>query len=185
MIGGRNYQRSQFNRVTQSKRQPGSAFKIVTYAGSAFDETLTGGPVKFLPTSYVDDTQWTWNYAENMSWTPNNYKDRYFGNVTLEFALQESLNAAASRIANAIGLDRVVAMGKKLGFGDLLMFPSIVLGGIEVSPLQLAEAYSIIASDGMDVHPYAVTAVIDQNGKVMEGHELVAEQRILARSSPT
>jgi penicillin-binding protein 1B len=180
MIGGRNYQKSQFNRVTQSRRQPGSAFKVVTYA-AAFDETLTGGPVKFLPTSYVDDTQWTWNYAENMSWTPNNYKDRYFGRVTLEFALEESLNAAASRIANTIGLDRVVAMGKKLGFGDLPMFPSIVLGGIEVSPLQLAEAYSIIASDGMDVHPYAVTAVVDQNGKVMEGHELEAEQRISAQ----
>jgi penicillin-binding protein 1B len=177
MIGGRNYQRSQFNRVTQSKRQPGSAFKIVTYA-AAFDETLSGGPEKFLPTSYVDDAQWTWNYADNMSWTPNNYKDRYFGHVPLEFALQESLNAAAARIAYTIGLDRVVAMGKKLGFGDLPMYPAIVLGGIEVSPLQLAEAYSIIASDGMDVHPYAVTAVIDQNGKVMEGHELQAEQRI-------
>jgi len=177
MIGGRNYQKSQFNRVTQSKRQPGSAFKIVTYA-AAFDETLSGGPEKFLPTSYVDDTQWTWNYADNMSWTPNNYKDRYFGRVTLEFALEESLNAAASRIANAIGLDRVVAMGKKLGFGDLPMYPSIVLGGIEVSPLQLAEAYSIIAADGMDVHPYAVTAVVDQNGKVMEGHQLEAEQAI-------
>ena len=98
MIGGRNYQRSQFNRVTQSKRQPGSAFKIVTYA-AAFDETLSGGPEKFLPTSYVDDTQWTWNYADNMSWTPNNYKDRYFGHVPLEFALEESLNAAAARIA--------------------------------------------------------------------------------------
>ena len=103
MIGGRNYQRSQFNRVTQSKRQPGSAFKIVTYA-AAFDETLSGGPEKFLPTSYVDDTQWTWNYADNMSWTPNNYKDRYFGHVTLEFALEESLNAAAARIANTIVL---------------------------------------------------------------------------------
>jgi membrane carboxypeptidase/penicillin-binding protein len=113
-----------------------------------------------------------------MSWTPNNYKDRFFGHVTLEFALEESLNAAAARIANTIGLDRVVAMGKKLGFGDLPMYPSIVLGGIEVSPLQLAEAYSIIASDGMDVHPYAVTAVVDQNGKVMEGHELEAEQRL-------
>ena len=177
MIGGRNYQRSQFNRVTQSKRQPGSAFKIVTYA-AAFDETLTGGPEKFLPTSYIDDTQWTWNYADNMSWTPNNYKDRYFGHVTLEFALEESLNAAAARVANTIGLERVVAMGKKLGFGDLPMYPSIVLGGIEVSPLQLAEAYSIVASDGMDVHPYAVTAVVDQNAKVMEGHELQAEQRL-------
>ena len=175
MIGGRNYQRSQFNRITQSRRQPGSAFKIVTYA-AAFDETLEGGPVKYLPTSYIDDTQFTWQYGD-MSWTPNNYKDRFFGHVTLEFALEESLNAAAARIANTIGLDRVVAMGKRLGF-DLPAYPSIVLGGIEVSPMQLAEAYSIIAADGMDVHPYAVTAVVDQSGKVIEGHELQAEQRL-------
>jgi penicillin-binding protein 1B len=177
MIGGRNYQQSQFNRITQSKRQPGSSFKIVTYA-AAFDETLNGGPVKYLPTNFIDDTQFTWNYAENMSWTPNNYKNLFYGHVSLEFALEESLNAAAARIANTIGLDRVVAMGKLLGFGDLPLYPSIVLGGIEVSPMQLAEAYSIIASDGMDAHPYAVTAVVDQNGKVMEGHEMQAEQKI-------
>jgi penicillin-binding protein 1B len=176
MIGGRNYQQSQFNRITQSKRQPGSAFKIVTYA-AAFEETLEGGPEKYLPTSYIDDTQFTWQYGD-MSWTPNNYKNRFFGQVTLEFALEESLNAAAARIANTIGLDKVVAMGNKLGFTDLPAYPSIVLGGIEVSPMQLAEAYSIIASDGMDVHPYAVTAVVDQNGKVIEGHELQAEQRL-------
>jgi len=176
MIGGRNYQQSQFNRVTQSKRQPGSAFKIVTYA-AAFEETLEGGPEKFLPTSYIDDTQFTWQYGD-MSWTPNNYKDRFFGHVTLEFALEESLNAAAARIANTIGLDKVVAMGNKLGFTDLPAYPSIVLGGIEVSPIQLAEAYSIIASDGLDVHPYAVTAVVNQDGKVIEGHELQAEQRL-------
>src|SRR3984893_8962829 len=176
MIGGRNYQRSQFNRITQSKRQPGSAFKIVTYA-AAFDETLSGGPDKFLPTSYIDDTQFTWTYGD-MSWTPNNYKNRFFGHVTLEFALEESLNSAAARIANTIGLDKVVAMGNELGITDLPAYPSIVLGGIEVSPMQLAEAYSIIASDGMDVHPYAVTAVVDQNGKVMEGHELEAEQKL-------
>src|SRR5262249_26223950 len=150
MVEERNYQQSQFNRVTQSQRQPGSAFKIVTYA-AAFDETLNGGPEKFLPTSYIDDAQFTWQYADNMSWSPNNYKDRYFGHVTLEFALEESLNTAAARLANQIDLDRVVAMGKRLGFGDLPMYPSIVLGGIEVSPMQLAQAYSILACDGLQV----------------------------------
>ena len=73
MIGGRNYQQSQFNRITQSKRQPGSAFKIVTYA-AAFEETLEGGPEKFLPTSYIDDTQFTWQYGD-MSWTPVRQKE--------------------------------------------------------------------------------------------------------------
>jgi penicillin-binding protein 1B len=177
MVGGRSYRSSQFNRVIQSKRQPGSAFKPVTYL-AAFQETLEGGPEKFLPTSYIDDSPWTWQYADNMSWSPRNYKDRFFGKVTLEFALEESLNAATSRVAYTIGLDRVVAMAKKLGFGDLPEYPSIVLGGIEIAPIDLARAYAIIANYGQEVQPYAVTAVVDENGKVIEGHELEARQVI-------
>ncbi len=175
MVGGRDYRQSQFNRVTQSKRQPGSAFKPVTYL-AAFQETLDGGPVKLLPTSYVDDSPWTWQYADNMSWSPRNYKDRFFGNVPVEFALEESLNAATSRIAYSIGLDKVIAMAKRLGFGDLPPYPSIVLGGIEVSPMQVARAYAIIADYGQEVQPYAITAVVDENGHVIEGHELQAQQ---------
>ncbi len=174
MVGGRDYRTSQFNRVTQSKRQPGSSFKIVTYA-AAFRETLNGGSYQFLPTSYIDDAPFTWQYG-NMQWTPKNYKDRYFGRVTLEFALEESLNTAAARIANAIGLDKVLAMAKELGFGDLPPYPSIVLGGVEVTPLQLAQAYAIVADDGMKVQPYAITAVVDGNGHVIEGHEFKAKQ---------
>jgi penicillin-binding protein 1B len=177
MVGGRDYRQSQFNRVTQSKRQPGSAFKPFTYL-AAFQETIDGGPVKLLPTSYVDDEQWTWQYADNMSWSPHNYKDRYFGRVTLVQALEESMNAATSKIAYTIGLDRVLEMAKRMGFGDLPAYPSIVLGGIEVSPMQLATAYSIIADYGMSVPPFAITAVVDENGKVVEGHELSAEQAI-------
>ena len=92
-----------------------------------------------------------------MSWTPNNYRDRFFGHVTLEFALGESLNSATARLANSVGLDRIRAMASKLGFGDLPAYPSIVLGGIEVSPMQVARAYAIIANDGMEIQPYAVT----------------------------
>jgi penicillin-binding protein 1B len=175
MVGGRDYRSSQFNRVIQSRRQPGSAFKPVTYL-AALDETLNGGPEKLLPTSYVDDESFTWNYADNMSWTPRNYKDRFFGRVTLEFALEESLNSATARVAYSIGLDRIIAMAKRLGFGDLPPYPSIILGGIEVTPMQLAHAYSIIAGNGLEVQPYAITAVVDENGKVIEGHELEAKQ---------
>src|SRR6202045_3629681 len=71
MAGGRDYRASQFNRVTQSKRQPGSVFKPVTYL-AAFDETLSGGAEKFLPTTYIEDAPFTWQYGD-MSWTPNNY----------------------------------------------------------------------------------------------------------------
>jgi penicillin-binding protein 1B len=174
MVGGRDYRESQFNRVTQSKRQPGSAFKPVTYL-AALQETLDGGPEHFLPTTYIEDTPFTWQTGET-SWTPRNFKNRYFGHVTLEFALEESLNSATSRLANTIGLDRVRAMAAKLGFGDLPPYPSIVLGGIEVTPMQIAHAYAILANEGLEVPPYAVTAVVDQNSKVIEGHELKAEQ---------
>ncbi len=175
MVGGRDYRSSQLDRVTQSKRQPGSVFKPITYL-AALDETLSGGPEKFLPTTYIEDAPFTWQYADNMSWTPKNYKDRFFGQVPLEFALAESLNSATARLANAVGLDRIRAMAAKLGFGDLPPYPSIVLGGIEVSPMQVANAYSIIADDGLRVPAYAVTAVVDESGHVIEGHELKAEQ---------
>jgi penicillin-binding protein 1B len=174
MTGGRDYRESQFNRVTQSRRQPGSAFKPVTYL-AALQETLEGGPDHFLPTTYIEDTPFTWQIGET-SWTPKNFKKRYFGRVTLEFALEESLNSATSRLANAIGLDRVIAMAAKLGFGRLPAYPSIVLGGIEVTPMQIARAYAILANEGLEVPPYAVTAVVDQKNQVIEGHELLAKQ---------
>jgi penicillin-binding protein 1B len=174
MVGGRDYRESQFNRITQAQRQPGSAFKPVTYL-AALEETLEGGPDHFVPTTYIDDTPFTWTYGD-MSWSPKNYKDRYFGRVTLEFALEESLNSATSRLANQIGLERVRAMAAKLGFGNLPSYPSIVLGGIEVTPMQIAQAYSIMADYGLAVQSYAVTAVVDQSGKVIEGHELQARQ---------
>ena len=174
MVGGRDYRESQFDRITQAKRQPGSAFKPITYL-AAMEETLEGGPGHFLPTTYIDDTPFTWTYGD-MSWSPKNYKERYFGRVTLEFALEESLNSATSRLANQIGLDRVRAMAQRMGFGDLPSYPSIVLGGIEVTPMQVAQAYSIMADYGLEVQPYAVTAVVDQSGKVIEGHELQASQ---------
>ena len=112
-----------------------------------------------------------------MSWTPKNYKNRYFGHVTLEFALEESLNAATARLANQHRTRSGARDGRRSSASAICpSYPSIVLGGIEVSPMQVAQAYAIIANDGMEVQPYAVTAVVDQNGKVIEGHELQAEQ---------
>jgi penicillin-binding protein 1B len=174
MDGGRDYRLSQFNRITQSHRQPGSAFKPITYL-AALQETFDDGSSKYLPTSYIDDEPFTWQFGTT-SWTPKNYKDRYFGRVTLEFALEESLNSATLRLADEIGLDRVLAMAAKLGFGNLAPYPSVVLGGAEVEPMQLAAMYAILADEGMDVQPYAVTDVVNAQGEVIEGHELKADQ---------
>jgi penicillin-binding protein 1B len=162
MVGGRDYRASQFNRVVQSHRQPGSIFKPVTYL-AALEETLQG-EAHFLPTTMIDDEPFTWYYG-GMSWSPANYKGRYFGAVTLQFALEESLNSATSRLAHEVGLHRIREMARTLGFG-----------GIEVTPMQVARAYAILANGGLEVPPYAVTAVVDREGRVIEGHEIKAEQ---------
>jgi membrane carboxypeptidase/penicillin-binding protein len=154
--------------VTQSKRQPGSVFKPITYLAA-----LDGG---YSPTTPIEDAPFTWDYGENMSWTPANYKKRYFGQVPLMFALGESLNAATSRLAYAVGLEKVRAMAAKLGFENLPDYPSIVLGGIEVAPIEIARAYAILANEGFEVQPFAVSEVVDKDGKVIQGHQLKAEQ---------
>ncbi len=174
MVGGRNFQKSQFNRVTQSQRQPGSSFKIVTYS-AAFQETLNGGPNQFLPTSFIGGGPFTWQYG-NLQWSPKNYANEYYNSVTLEFALEASLNTSAARIAHAIGLDKVLAMGKKLGFSNLPDYPSIVLGSTPESPMAMARAYAIVANNGMQVTPYGITAVVASDGHIIEGHQFKAKQ---------
>jgi membrane carboxypeptidase/penicillin-binding protein len=94
----------------------------------------------------------------------------------MQFALEESMNSATSRLAHEVGLHRIREMASKLGFGDLPSYPSIVLGGMEVTPMQVARAYAILANGGLEVPPYAVTAVEDRDGRVIEGHEIKAEQ---------
>ena len=176
MQGGRDYRQSQFNRVTQSHRQPGSAFKPVTYL-AALQETFDRGKRRFLPTSHIDDEPFTWRVGAT-SWTPRNFKDEYFGSVTLQFALQESLNSATSRLAHAVGLRRVLAMAGKLGFKDLPAYPSVVLGGVEVEPMQLAAMYAILANQGREVAPYAISAVVNAQGQILESHELKANEML-------
>ena len=116
---------------------------------------------RFLPTSYIDDEPFTWQFGTT-SWTPKNYKDRYFGRVTLEFALEESLNSATLRLADAVGLDRVLAMASKLGFGDLT---SLSVGGAgryrSGADAARRDVRRILANEGMEVQPYAVTAVVN------------------------
>ncbi len=147
MVGGRDYRDSQFNRVMQSKRQPGSAFKPVTYL-AALEETFDRRPRRFLPTSYIDDI------AVHLAIRRHELDAEELQGPLLRASnarirAEESLNSATSRLANAVGLDRVRDMAAKLGFGDLPPYPSIVLGGIEVTPMQVAQAYAILANEGL------------------------------------
>ena len=169
MVGGRDYRITQFNRATDAARQPGSVFKPVVYY-AAFDPD--GGEPHFTPTTHVEDAAFSWTY-EGRTWTPGNYKDRYRGTVTAREALEQSLNAATARVAFEIGLPRVLATAEKLGFpGPLPALPAIVLGGVETTPLAVAEVYGVLASQGQRTTPRAVTQVADEQDQLIEGRPL-------------
>ena len=155
MIGGRNYKRSQFNRAAQARRQPGSAFKPVVYLaalkqGATPDGALVDAPVRIG------------------AWTPDNYRSKFFGEVTLREALARSLNSAAIRLQERAGRSAVRATARALGWeGTLTHGPSLALGVDAVSPLQLAGVYAPFANGGLRIRPYVIDRIETNDGDLV------------------
>jgi penicillin-binding protein 1A len=155
LVGGRNYDASQFNRATAARRQPGSAFKPFVYL-SALERGLT-------PDTVREDAPVTYK-----GWTPENYSRDYRGAVTLREALALSLNTVAVRLGFEVGPKAVVQTAQRLGIASPLQAnPSIALGTSEVTPLELVSAYAAFANGGIGVVPYAITQVRTTGGKVI------------------
>ncbi len=175
MMGGRDYSETQFNRVTQSRRQPGSIFKPFTYVAALDRPASAGG---WNPTSHVEDAPFTWEY-EGREWSPANYRGTYFGLVTVRQALELSLNGATARLAREVGLERVREVARRMGISSPLpLYPSMVLGSVEVSPLEVAQAYAVLANQGLRATPLAIRAVVDPSGRVVERHPFEVERAI-------
>jgi penicillin-binding protein 1B len=171
MVGGRDYQKSQFNRVAQAKRQPGSVFKPFVYLAALMFGS-EDGTKKFTPVTLVDDSPFTWVY-EGQEWQPDNYKGEYFGTVTLRRALERSLNSATARVARDVGIRRVREIAHRLGIqSQLPAFPSLALGGVEVTPLEVGTAFSTLANNGVRTHPVTVKQVIDQSDHLLERRDI-------------
>ncbi len=164
-VGGRNYSKSQFNRINQALRQPGSVFKPVVYA-AAFERAFDAPPA-FTPATLVEDGPWIVKTA-NETWEPQNYDGEYHGVVTLRKALSHSMNIATAKLASAIGLEEVASLGKQLGFETVKAYPSIALGSFEVSPWHVARAYAVFANGGLKTELRTVKQVKDHDGKVLE-----------------
>lgn len=177
LVGGRDYQISQFNRVTQARRQPGSVFKPIVYLTALMEERERRHG-QFLPTSQFEDAPFTWLY-EDKEWNPGNYKDEYLGTVTLRRALEMSLNAATARIAEQVGLEPISETARLLGIvSPLPLYPSLVLGAAEVTPLEVAVAFSTIANQGMRVTPLAIRRIMNQQGEMLERRVVQVEPAI-------
>ncbi len=163
MVGGRNYQRSQFNRVTQAHRQPGSLFKPFVYL-AGFYKSQDAGDSNFTPATVLDDSPLVMEVADQV-WEPKNFDLEFRGPVTARHALAFSLNVPTIRAAEMIGLKQVIWMARRCGITSSLMaVPSLALGTFEVTPLEMASAYATIANLGTRTEPRVIDAVLDEGG---------------------
>jgi penicillin-binding protein 1B len=149
LVGGRFYNQSQFNRATTARRQPGSTFKPFVYL-AAFERAAEEGRTDMTPASMVWDEPTTWTY-DQQEWSPRNYESEYDGFVTLRRALALSRNIAAIKVAEQTGFDQVAALWRKTKIGrtELQGYPSIALGVFELTPMEVASAYTAFANGGV------------------------------------
>lgn len=180
MVGGRDYRKSQFNRVAQAKRQPGSVFKPFVYL-AALTHGSSQGHGTYSSTTLVEDAPFTWSFGRR-DWAPENYKQRYYGYVTMREAMEKSLNAATARIAQDVGIKKVRDMAYQMGIESRLpLFPSLALGAAEVTPLELAGSFSALANNGVRTHLLSVKNVVDRNGKSLEKRNIRVKRVISPR----
>lgn len=185
LIGGRNFSESQFNRATQSKRQPGSTFKPFVWL-TALEEGYTPATIQEdLPIAFQNDGQdWrliegattpfliqkaTSTLKEDQVWVPNNYDNKYFGALTLRRALAFSRNLISIRLIYQIRPQKVIERCKKLGISSHLdPVLSLSLGTSVVNLLELVSAFGAFAGEGIYREPYAITKITDFQGQVLE-----------------
>ena len=167
MVGGRNYRASQFNRVTQGLRQPGSSFKLFVY--------LAGLEAGFTPDSEMVDQP-----ISVGNWHPRDYTGKYKGRMTLRDAFAESINSIAIQLSETVGRERVIEMARRLGITTPMEAdPSIALGTNEVTLLDMTRAYAHLASEGMSVTPYAIIKVENSAGQTLYERTPVQESQVL------
>jgi penicillin-binding protein 1A len=147
MVGGRNYEESEFNRAVDAKRQPGSVFKLFVYYAA-----LRNG---YRPETVIDASA-----IEVNGWEPENYQGEQYGRMTLSDAFARSVNSAAARLGDAVGLDQVVLAARELGLdAPLTKVPSLALGTNEVTLLDLTGAFASVRAGRPKIEPWGITAL--------------------------
>jgi penicillin-binding protein 1A len=152
MVGGRNYDESQFNRAVEAQRQPGSTFKLFVYYAALRNGFLTDTTIDASP-------------IEIGRWRPENYGGQQFGQMTLTQAFAQSVNTAAVRLAMTVGLDKVVVAARDLGLrAPLKQVPSMALGANELTLLDLTGTLASIRAGRMRLEPWGISAFSPDGG---------------------
>ncbi len=169
LVGGVNYRESQFNRVSQAKRQPGSAFKPFVYLAA-----LEAG---IKPTSkFVDQP------INIDGWAPRNYANTYSGPMRLTEAMARSINTVSVQLSEQVGRDKVMEVAKRLGIKSKLNpHPSLALGATDLTLEELTSAYLPMARAGTKVTPYLITSITNQDGNILYTHEDKKTKRIFEK----
>ncbi|MCS7312521.1 MAG: penicillin-binding transpeptidase domain-containing protein, partial [Acidobacteria bacterium] len=164
MVGGLDFQRSQFNRVTQARRQVGSAFKPFVWTAALEAGLSLSAIVEDAPFSYEDP-------ITHVVWSPGNFDNRFMGWITLRRGLEFSRNTVSARLITRIGVDRVLGVVRRLGIeSPVPPYPSIALGAVDLTPLEVTAAYAAFANGGLRVRPYWIRRVEDRYGRPWEVH---------------
>ncbi len=162
LVGGRNYGTSQLNHVL-SKRQPGSSFKPFVYA-AALNTGLLGGSTVLTPATMIMDEPTTFWYA-GRPYQPGNFHGELMGNVSMRQAIAHSLNIPTVKLAEQAGYGSVVDLARRAGMNlDIRPTPAVALGAYEVTPLEVAGAYTVFANRGAYSKPYLIEKIGDKTG---------------------
>jgi penicillin-binding protein 1B len=164
LVGGRNYDFSQFNRALNAKRQVGSLFKPFVYL-TAFEPSLSNQNV--TPATLVSDSRFVLKRKFADDWSPRNYEDSYHGTVTVQEALEHSMNSATVRVGLASGIDPIIKTAHTLGVQTEIdgKNPSVLLGAVGIPPIEMADAYTTIARVGSRLPLRTIRFVTDDRGK--------------------
>jgi len=162
LVGGFDFSRSKFNRVTQARRQPGSSFKPIIYSAA-----LEKG---FTPASMINDAPVVFDDAGlESTWRPENYSGQFFGPTRLREALYRSRNLVSIRVLRAIGAEYAASYAENFGFAaqDLPKNLTLALGTATVTPLQMARAYAVLANGGYLIEPYFISTIRNAAGEII------------------
>jgi penicillin-binding protein 1A len=165
LVGGFNFAESEWNRATQARRQPGSAFKPFVFAAALANGWTLADRIQDEPTVFLDpDTA--------SPYQPENYSKTYYGNLTLRKAVEKSVNISTVKLLNDVGYDATIDLAQRLGIRSTLRpYPSLALGAFETSLLDLTAAYATFANQGVRAEPHLVVEIRDQRGDLLSRTE--------------
>ena len=161
MVGGFSFKLSEFNRATQAKRQPGSAFKPFVYAAA-----LENG---FTPSTLILDAPFVMDQGEGLkTWKPENYGKKFYGPSTLRTGIEKSRNLMTVRVAQKVGLDQISKITNNLGiYNEVPELLSVSLGAAETTLVKLTNAYCTFVNGGKKVIPIFIDRIQDRRGKTI------------------